>query len=264
MNVMVGALWEFRGFILGSVKRELQAKYRNSLLGATWIVLPPLAQIVVYTLIFSQVMRARLPGVESSYAYSIYLCAGVLTWGLFAEIVGRTMNVFIENANLLKKLSFPRISLPVIVIVSAGVNFTIIFSLFTLFLLIAGDFPGWIFLEIIPLLIVQVLFSIGVGVTLGVLNVFFRDVGQFFGIVLQFWFWMTPIVYPASILPEGLKRFMLLNPMAVLVDGYQKILVTGTSPDWKMVAVVAVLSLALCAVALRLFRVRSGEMVDEL
>lgn len=264
MNVMVGALWEFRGFILGSVRRELQAKYRNSLLGAFWLLLPPLAQIVVYTLIFSQIMRVRLPGVESNFGYSIYLCAGVLTWGLFAEIVGRSMSVFIENANLIKKLSFPRISLPFIVIMSAGVNFLIVFGLFTLFLALTGSFPGWVFVATIPLLVVQVLFAVGVGVTLGVLNVFFRDVGQFFGIVLQFWFWLTPIVYPASILPEQVKTFMAFNPMAVLIEGYQEILVNGLWPQWDKLAIVAVLSLALCALALRLFRIHSGEMVDEL
>ena len=112
MNSMLKALWTYRGFILGSVKREFQSKYSNSLLGAAWNVLNPLAMIVVYTMIFSQVMKARLAGVNSTFAYSIYLCAGILTWGLFAEITSRALNVFIENANLLKKLSFPRLCLP--------------------------------------------------------------------------------------------------------------------------------------------------------
>ncbi len=264
MNVLASALWEFRGFILGSVRRELQSKYRNSLLGAFWLVLPPLAQIVVYTLIFSQIMPARLPGVAGSFGYSIYLCAGILTWGLFAEIVNRSMNVFIENANLMKKLSFPRISLPFIVIVSAGANFAIIFGLFMVFLIGTGSFPGWPIVAIVPLLVVQVLFSIGIGVMLGVLNVFFRDVGQFFGVILQFWFWLTPIVYPQSILPEKMRSMLAFNPMAVLIDGYQRILVTGGWPAWDRVGIVAVLSLALCAWSMRLFRTRSGEMVDEL
>ena len=126
---MLRALWAYRGFITGSVKREFQSKYRNSLLGAAWTVLNPLAMIIVYTVIFSQVMRAKLPGVDSTFAYSIYLCAGVLTWGLFAEILGRGQNVFLEHANLIKKLSFPRICLPTIVVLNAGLNFAIIFGL---------------------------------------------------------------------------------------------------------------------------------------
>lgn len=100
---MIKGLWRYRSFILGSIKREFQTKYRNSLLGAVWNVLNPLAMIVIYTVIFSQVMRAKLPGVDHSFAYSIYLCAGILSWGLFAEIISRSQVMFVDNGNLLKK-----------------------------------------------------------------------------------------------------------------------------------------------------------------
>jgi hypothetical protein len=139
---MVKALWAYRGFVLGSVKREFQSKYRNSLLGAAWTVINPLAMIVVYTVIFSQVMKAKLPGMDSSFGYSIYLCAGSLTWGLFAEIVSRGQNIFIDNANLLKKISFPRMTLPIIAVLNALVNFAIIFGLFLAFLVAAGFWLG--------------------------------------------------------------------------------------------------------------------------
>lgn len=256
--------YAYRGFILSSVLREFQSRYRNSILGAAWAVLNPLAMIVVYTVIFSQIMRGRLPGVDTTFAYSIYLCAGVLTWGLFAEITSRTQNVFLEYANLLKKLSFPRISLPVIVILSAGLNFTIVFALFTLFLILSGNFPGWVYVGIFPVLAIQILFAAGLGMVLGVLNVFFRDVGQFFGIILQFWFWLTPIVYPVSILPEKVRALLVLNPMAPLIQAYQGILVTGQWPQWSSLTSVALVSLALCALGLHLFRKHAGEIVDEL
>ncbi|MGD9662942.1 MAG: ABC transporter permease, partial [Porticoccaceae bacterium] len=183
---------------MSSIKREFQSKYHNSLLGVAWTILNPLAMILVYTVIFAEVMRSRLPGVENSFGYSIYLCAGVLTWGFFAEIVGRSQNVFLDNANLLKKLNFPRLCLPVVIIGGATLNFAIIFGLFVAFLLLSGNFPGLSFLAIFPLLFILILFSIGLGITLGVLNVFFRDVGLFFGIFLSFWFWLTPSVYPLS------------------------------------------------------------------
>ena len=110
------SVWNFRGFILGSVKREYQLRYRGTMLGIAWTVLQPLAMIFVYTVIFSQVMRAKLPGVEGSFSYSIYLCAGIITWGLFTEIIQRSQSVFLDNANLIKKLSFPRLTLPIIVV----------------------------------------------------------------------------------------------------------------------------------------------------
>ncbi len=264
MRDMITALWHYRGFILGSVKREFQSKYRNSLLGAAWTIIQPLAMIIVYTVIFSQIMRAKLPGVDTTFGYSIYLCAGIVSWGYFSEIIGRAQNVFIENANLLKKLSFPRLCLPVTLVLSATLNFLIIFVLFVAFLLISGDFPGWAFLGMIPVLAIQVVFAVGLGVTLGVLNVFFRDVGQLFGVLLQFWFWLTPIVYPISILPQSAQSLMKYNPMASLIGAYQQVLVHGQWPDWASLWWPAALGVLLCTWGLLLFRKHSGELVDEL
>ncbi|WP_069267677.1 ABC transporter permease [Paraburkholderia nodosa] len=261
---MLRALWAYRGFIVGSVKREFQSKYRNSLLGAAWTVLNPLAMIVVYTVIFARVMHARLPGVDSNFAYSIHLCAGVLPWGMFVEIVSRAQNTFIENANMIKKLSFPRLCLPVIVVVNSLVNFLIVFGLFTAFLLITGNFPGVVFLAVIPLLVLLTLFGIGLGITLGVLNVFFRDVGQFFNIVLNFWFWLTPIVYSVDILPKQIQSGMQFNPMAPLVESFQVVMMQSKWPDWPQLWFVTVLGIALCLAGFSLFRKRAGEMVDEL
>src|SRR3546814_16488470 len=116
--------------------------------------------ILVYTVIFSQIMRAKLPGIDSTFAYSIYLCAGLLTWGLFAEIVGRSQNVFLEHANLLKKLSFPRLCLPVTLVLSSLVNFAIIFGLFTAFLVISGNFPGLPIVAVLLVLAIQIAFAI--------------------------------------------------------------------------------------------------------
>lgn len=262
--VMLKALWNYRGFILGNVKREFQSKYRNSLLGAAWNVLNPLSMIIVYTVIFSRLMHSRLPGVESSFAYSIYLCAGSLTWGLFAELVGRGQNVFIDNANLLKKISFPRLCLPLTAVCNALLNFIIIFGLFTLFLVASGNFPGVVFVALFPVIMVLILFAIGLGITLGVLNVFFRDVGQFFGICLQFWFWLTPIVYPVAVLPEKIQNYMRFNPMAGVVNACQSILVKGEWPTWSAILPAAILGIVFCFLGMRLFRKHAGEMVDEL
>lgn len=261
---MARAVWNYRGFVLGSVKREFQTRYRYSLLGATWTVLNPLSMIIVYTVIFSQLMKARLPGVDNSLAYGIYLCSGILAWGFFAEVVSRSQTVFLEHANLIKKLSFPRICLPLIVVLNAGVNFAIIFAIFLGFLLVTQNFPGWAFWGVVPVLLIQIAFSIGLGIILGVLNVFFRDVGQFMGILLQFWFWFTPIVYPLSVLPEAVLPLIEANPMVPLISAYQGIFVNGLWPDWPTLMSPAVIALVLCVLAMRLFRKRSGEMVDEL
>lgn len=263
-KAILSSLWHYRGFVLGSVQREFQSRYRNSLLGALWTIINPLAMIIVYTVIFSRLMQARLPGVDNDLGYGIYLCAGLLTWGLFAEILGRGQAVFLEHANLLKKLSFPRICLPLVVVLNALLNFAIIFGLFLGFLIVTGNFPGWVVLGMLPVLLVQVVFAVGLGIILGVLNVFFRDVGQMTGIVLQFWFWFTPIIYPPTILPEGIAELLRWNPMVPLIQAYQGIFVNAAWPQWQSLWPMAVISVLLCVFALSLFRKRAGEMVDEL
>ena len=261
---MFAALWGYRGFILESIKRDFQSQYTNTALGAVWTLIKPLSMVFVYTVIFAQVMQAKLPGATSQFAYSVYLCAGILTWGLFLDTVSKLQNVFIENANVLKKINFPRLCLPVIVVANAYVNFVIIFGLFTIFLVAIGQFPGAVYLSLIPLLLLQTAFAVGLGVTLGVLNVFFRDVGQFFTVALQFWFWLTPVVYPLSILPPELQEIIQYNPMTLLVTAYQQVLVNGQWPQWRGLWPVAAAAIVLCALGLRLFRQRAGDLVDEL
>ena len=264
MFSLFSGIYRFRGFILGSVKREFALRYRNSMLGAAWLVFQPLAQILVYTLIFARLMHSRLPGVDNTFGYSIFLCAGILTWGLFTEIVGRSLTMFIDNANMLKKLSFPRIVLPAIVVLSASAGFSIIFGLFTVFLIISGNFPGISYLALVPVLLVHISFALGLGMTIGVLNVFFRDVGQFFTIILQFWFWLTPIVYPLSTLPIWAQKIVMLNPMTSIILSYQGIFVRSELPDWRSLGIVFALGVLLCLLGLNLFRKHVGEMVDEL
>ena len=261
---MLLTVWKYREFIIGSVKREFQARYRNSILGMAWTVLNPLSMIVVYTVIFSHVMKNKFSGIENEFGYSIYLCAGVLTWGLFSETVNRIQDVFINNGNLIKKVNFPKLCLPITSVMISLLNFGIIFTLFTLFLVATGNFPGVSYLWLFPVLVIQIFFSLGLGVVLGVLNVFFRDVGQFFGIFLQLWFWATPIVYPESILPEWVKPVMGFNPMADLIAAYHIILIEHTAPGLESLVYVIVLTILVCALAVRVFKKHSADMVDEL
>ena len=254
----------YRDFILNSIIRDFKSRYQTSIFGAAWLVLQPLAMITVYTVIFSEVMKARMPDNSGPFAYSIYLCAGLLTWGLFSELVARLINVFVDSGNYLKKLNFPRICLPII---SIGVSFTIfliIFSLYVIFLILSGNFPGFEILYIIPLLAIQILFATGLGITLGVLNVFFRDVGQFMNIVLQFWFWFTPVIYLIKILPEWARHWLLMNPMTGIIMGYQNIFVNHQAPEWSHVTLAMILAVFFNITAFYLYRKHAGEMVDEL
>ncbi|HEX6795565.1 MAG TPA: ABC transporter permease, partial [Casimicrobiaceae bacterium] len=120
---MLRECWAFRDFILASVKRDFVSRYLGTQLGFFWAIAQPLAMIGIYTLVFARIMRPSLPGHDSPFAYSIYLCAGIVIWQLFSELLTRSVGVFVHNAGLLKKVSLPKLALPVIVALSALANF---------------------------------------------------------------------------------------------------------------------------------------------
>ncbi|HYB42105.1 MAG TPA: ABC transporter permease, partial [Candidatus Methylomirabilis sp.] len=240
------------------------ARYLGSVLGASWAVLNPLAHIAIYTLIFSRVMRARLPNEQDALAYSLFLCAGMLTWNYFVEVLLRTQTVFLEQANMLKKVSFPRVALPSYVFLSASVNFAIVWGLFLGFLLLSGRWPGAVLVALLPLLMIQQALAVGLGLALGVGNVFFRDVAQGVAVGLQFWFWLTPIVYPIETVPEVARGFIAWNPLAPLVASYQGIIVAHHWPAWGDLWLVCLVAIAMAAIAETMFRQLGGSMVDEL
>ena len=258
------ALWRYRGFVFGMVGQEFRRRYLGSLLGNTWSFLNPLARVFVYTVVFSQLMRTRLAGNADTMAYSLFLCAGLLTWNLFSDLLGRSPTMFIEHANFLKKVSFPRVTLPVILCISTAVDFVCTFIIFLLFLPMLGPCPGPAILGFIPLLLIQQAFALGLGILLGTLNVFFRDIGHLMGIALQLWFWFTPIVYPVSILPESLQALIKWNPMTPMVMAYQNIVLYASWPDWTTISFPLAGALISLVVGVMVFRKLSDELVDEL
>jgi len=246
------------------VWREFKGRNLHSLLGSLWSVLNPLAMIIVYTVIFSKIMSAKLPGINDTMGYSMFLCAGLLPWGFFFELLIRCQSVLIEQANLIKKVNFPRITLPVILLSSTAINFLIIFGIFLAFLVLSGRLFGWAILAFLPLLMIQQAFAIGFGMILGTVNVFFRDVGHLVGIVLQFWFWFTPIIYPVTILPERARNLINLNPMTQFVFAYQQIILHDEWPIWMNFKFHIAGSIAALAFGFFVFRKLSDEVVDEL
>ena len=261
---MLRDLYLYRGFIVQSVRNELISRFSRSKLGGLWAILNPLSQVLIYALILSNVLRAKLPGIDSQYAYAIYLMAGLLGWTLFNEIVSRCLNIFIEHGNLMKKMSFPRVTLPAIVIGSCALNNLLLFiSMLGIFALLGHQFNAAM-LWLIPLTLILMIFSLGIGLILGVMNVFLRDIGQVIPIILQMLFWFTPIVYPVAIIPEAYRHWLNLNPMHPIIDAYQQILVYGNSPQWGGVLIILAIGIILSIVGLFMFRRSSAEMVDVL
>lgn len=264
MKNLLLAIIRYRYFIFSSIKTDLRIRFIRSKLGTLWMIIHPLAQVLIFATILSEVLSAKLPGIDSKFAYALYLMAGTLGWTLFAETLGKCLNLFIENGNLMKKMAFPRICLPLI---TAGTmlvnNVLLVLAIFVVFAAL-GHFPDKQVLWLPALILLNLLFALGAGLILGVLNVFMRDIGQVVPVVLQAMFWLTPVVYSLSILPERLQYWFKFNPMYPIIASYQNVLVFGKPPLWGSLGWMALVVLVLLAVALVVFRRASPEMVDAL
>ena len=261
---MLTALWAYRYFVLSAIRSELKGRFVRSRLGAVWFILHPLAYAAVLALVLAEVLSARLPQAPSPSAYALYLLAGTAAWTLFNEIVTRCTVIFIEYASVLRKIAFPRICLPVIVGGSALLNHALLLLAIVVVFLLFGVMPSAAMAMIAVGAVLIAAFAFGLGVLLGVFNVFMRDVAQVLGIVLQFWFWLTPIVYTREMLPERLRWLIDLNPLYPMVRMYQDALVWNRLPAWDALLWPAALAFTLLAGSLALFRRASADLVDAL
>jgi lipopolysaccharide transport system permease protein len=261
---MLFGAWRYRYFILSSIKNELRLKFIRSQLGGLWLILNPLAQVLILAFVLSAVMSAKLPGISSRYAYAIFLMAGILGWSLFLEIINRCLTLFIDNGNILKKLVFPKIALPLIVTGSASVNNALLLVAILVIFGILGHVPGAAIIWLPVIMVINIALALGLGLTFGVLNVFVRDIGQIVPVVLQFVFWLTPIVYRVEVIPSRYRVWLILNPLIPIITGYQDALLYDHAPNWAGLGLVALIAAALLGFSLVLFRKASPEMVDQL
>ena len=257
-------LWKYRFFVVSSIRNELYARFARSKLGGLWMVINPLSQVAIYALILSNVLSAKLPGIENKYAYAIYLMVGLLCWTLFTEVLNQCVNIFIAQANMMKKMSFPRLTLPLIVVGSSFINNTLLFvAIGTVFLMLGHPF-GLALLLFAPLALLTIMFALSLGMILGTLNVFCRDIGHVVPVILQVWFWFTPIVYPETIIPEQYRHLLHLNPVYPIVNAYHDVFMYAKFPDFLGIFTILAVSILLLLVGLTLFRKASSEMVDVL
>lgn len=252
------------GFILDTVLKDTELRYKGSLLGVLWLFLPALVSILLYSLVFSQLMHSRLPGSSSPFAYSIYLCAGLLIWNFFADVLQKCTTAYAENANILKKSRFNKLSLIVIATANASIQFFIISGVFVVFLLASGALSAWGLASYFIAWLLVLALALPLGALAAMLNIFFRDVGHLTQIALQALFWFTPIVYPASILPARVQQLIALNPLAYPVRLSQSGMLSSTVPDpLGLVILLAVCTLLTLGVV-SVHRALASDFLDEL
>lgn len=259
-------IWNYRDFILNKIFNDFEMSYKNSLLGFIWVILNPLIMIIIYMVVFSQVFKGKISANDSGLEYGIYLCTGILAWNLFSEIVLKTQNTFLENANLIKKIPFPKICLVIAALGLPVIRFVISFFLLLAILSVIHPFPAHLTLAAIGIIIMLVIISSGLGLIFGLFNIYFRDAAHILSLLLPFWFWLTPIVYPLNSLPPQVQKLIQLNPLTPLVGALQNIFVNSNLVNWgdTLSPVVILTIVFLPIIAAYLFNKNSHEMADEL
>lgn len=236
--------------LLTFARQDLIDRYAGSLLGAGWTFLHPLAQIAIFTVVFSNLMGARLPtdAVTGGFGYSVYLISGLIAWIAFSNTVTRTCDVFTAKGAIISKVKLPLLHLPLYILLSESAIYLISLGLFGLFLAWLGELPGRAVILLPFIFLLQQLFAYALGLWGAMLNVFIKDVREVVTVVLQFWFWFTPIVYVDSILPAFARDWLWYNPAYSFISAYHALFVYGTLPDLErlltLVVVVQVLLVA--------------------
>jgi len=219
------------------VERDLKNRYIGSILGFLWTILNPLSQIVIYYYVFSIVLKVKLGDEYQNVNFAMWLVCGLLPWMMFGEVMGKVTNVILDNANLITKTVFPSEILPFSTLCSGIINHLIALILVFIFGLAFSVIKISVVTPIfLVYLFCMLMFILGLGWILASLNVFIRDIGQFIGIVLNLWFYWTPIIYPIKAIPGKYWFWLKINPVYHVVEGYRASLLSiGSFPIKGMI-----------------------------
>jgi len=232
-------LWELPGrseLVLSLARRELVARYKGSALGVIWAVLTPVVMIAIFTFIFAGILGARFGVDPSPWNYAIYIFCGLLPWNMFQETLILSATIIVSHANLVKRVVFPLETLPIAQALSAlGNQMFGTLALLVATIIIRHEFHITV-LWLPALLIPQFIATLGAAWLIASLGVFLRDIAQGISLFLMAWMYLTPIIYPETIVPERYRLYIRLNPFTPLVRSYRRILIEGSAPDWPGLA----------------------------
>jgi ABC-type polysaccharide/polyol phosphate export permease len=228
---MFSQIWRHRVMVWGLVQRDLQARYAGSALGMVWTFLHPLLLLLVYLVVFSWILRVRFTVAGGSGDFALYLLAGLLPWLAFQEGVIKAAAAVVENAVLVKGACFPAAVLVASGVLASIVNLFISLGVFLLALLLTSHL-SWSGLLFLPLLVcLQVTFAFGLGLVAAGLYTFLRDMMPLLQVGFMVWFYLTPIIYPLSYVPEWLLPLFSCNPLTPLITAYRAVLLEGAIPS---------------------------------
>lgn len=261
-------LWVYRELVLFFTWRDILVRYKQTVLGAAWAVIQPVVQMVVFTFIFSNAAGLSSEGVP----YPIFNYTALLPWGLFSKAMNDAGRSLVTNRNMITKIYFPRLTIPVASVLAGLVDFAIAFLVYVVIVLYYTLAPGSTYtFRITPLLLALPLFivlalvtTLGVSLWFSAMNVIYRDVGHILPFLTQVWFFVTPIVYSSSVVSDQWQFLYALNPLTGVVEGFRWCLLGVHSLPWQYLAISAAIAVILLITGLVYFRNMERTFADEI
>lgn len=255
----IGELYTYREMIFSMIRRDIRGKYKASVLGFLWTFLNPLLQLFIYTMVFSVILRA---GIEDFY---IYLFIGLVPWNFFAASVSGGAFCVVGQENLIKKIYFPRLVLPISYVTSAFVNMLLTFIVIFVVLILSGRGFNIVALLFLPVIwLVEYLLALGMCMVTSALTVYFRDLEYLLNIVMMGWMYLTPIMYTTEMVPEELRYLFLLNPMTAIIEAYHEILYFKMIPQMETLTNAMIWGIGLLIIGSLIFEMMQRKFVEEL
>lgn len=217
----------YKDLIRNLVARDFKTRYKRSYLGILWSLLNPLLLILVYTFAFDYIMKIRVKN------FPMFFMCGYLPWSYLQAGLMLSLSSLSDSGYLIKAVYFPREIIPLSVVLSCLIHFLITFVFAFPLLLVYGYHPQWSYFTLPVIILLQTFFVFGMGLFLSSIHIYFRDLRYILEVVLMAWFWLTPIAYPASLIPEKFLFFYELNPMTLFVTAYRDVLLDGVLPISK-------------------------------
>jgi len=251
-------LWDYRELLYFLVWRDVKVRYKQTVIGAAWTVIQPLVTIGVFTLVFQNLAKMPSDGIP----YPLFSFTALLPWNFFAKALNNSINSVVGSANLITKVYFPRLILPISAILSGLIDFGISFLFLLGMMIWYGIMPGWGVLALPFFLLLAVLTALSIGLWLAVINVRYRDVGQATAFLIQLWLFVSPVAYPLSVVPEKWRVLYSLNPMTGVIEGFRWALLGNAMPSLVPIAISIAIVIALLFSGIRFFRRMEETFAD--
>jgi lipopolysaccharide transport system permease protein len=251
-------LWEYRELLYFLVWRDVKVRYKQTALGIAWVVIQPLATTLIFTIIFGNL--AKLP--SDNLPYAVFALAGLIPWNYFSGAFARGGASLVGSANLISKVYFPRLIIPITSILGGLIDSAIVFGLLIIVMLFFGIVPSIAIVTLPLFLLLAIATALGVSLWLSALNVQYRDVGYLVPFIAQFWMYATPVVYPASMIPAQWRLLYGLNPMTGVVEGFRWALFGTGEPPGLMFALSVLMVIILLVSGVFFFKRMEDSFAD--